>query len=273
MSAVIKINDVAMVPIDYRGVRVMTLAMMDAAHKRPEGTARRTLNENRKHLIEGEDFHEINQPDEIRTLGFSRPQGGTPAMVVLLTETGYSMLVKSFTDDLAWDVQRQLVKSYFKTSDTPSKPRQIGVDPGLSAFRTSRAIASNAKTAESICALFPSLGQAAKQTIYAKLVNAAAGQDVVPLPTVENLLSATAVGKKFNVSANAIGKLANAHGLKVAQYGEYAMDKSQSSEKQMPSFRYNAAGVTRIGELLQARATPPQQQGALPLADHSGGPQ
>lgn len=151
-----------------------------------------------------------------------------------------------------------------------SAQRQLGVDPALSAFRMSRAIASNAKTAESICALFPSLGEAAKQTIYAKLVNAAAGQDVVPLPTVENLLSATEVGAKFNISANAVGKLANAHGLKVAQYGEFAMDKSQHSNKQMPSFRYNPAGVARIGELLRQDA-PPQQQAALPLADQNGG--
>ena len=28
------------------------------------------------------------------------------------------MLVKSFTDDLAWDVQRQLVNGYFKTKET-----------------------------------------------------------------------------------------------------------------------------------------------------------
>ena len=32
----------------------------------------------------------------------------------LITETGYLMLVKSFTDDLSWEVQRQLVQSYFK---------------------------------------------------------------------------------------------------------------------------------------------------------------
>lgn len=30
--------------------------------------------------------------------------------VTLMTETGYLMLVKSFTDDLAWKVQRELVK-------------------------------------------------------------------------------------------------------------------------------------------------------------------
>jgi hypothetical protein len=148
------------------------------------------------------------------------------------------------------EVQTKVLDRLIELEGAVPARQPIGVDPALSAFRTSRAIASNAKTAESICALFPSLGPAAKQTIYAKLVNAAAGQDVVPLPIVENLLSATEVGKKFKVSANAIGKVANAHGLKVAQYGEFAMDKSQYSDKQMPSFRYNAAGVARIGELL-----------------------
>lgn len=36
--------------------------------------------------------------------------------VTLLTESGYLMLVKSFTDELAWNVQRQLVKSYFRVN-------------------------------------------------------------------------------------------------------------------------------------------------------------
>lgn len=261
MNNIVKINDVELTPIEYRGVRVMTLAMMDTAHKRPEGTARRNYNENKIRLIEGEDYF-VRNSSEAREMGFVAPNG-----LVLLTETGYSMLVKSFTDDLAWDVQRQLVRSYFKRADAGNgKPRSLGTDPALSAFRQSRAIASSAKVAESICAMFPDLGAASKQTIYAKLVNAAAGQDVVPLPAVEKLWSATEVGKKFKVSANAIGKLANAHGLKVDQYGTYAMDKSQHSEKQMPSFRYNAAGVARIGELLSTTrsAAPAQQSLALP---------
>lgn len=147
--------------------------------------------------------------------------------------------------------------------------RPSGTDPALSAFRQSRAIASSAKVAESICAMFPALGAASKQTIYAKLVNAAAGQDVVPLPEVEQLWSATEVGAKFKVSANAIGKLANAHGLKVDQYGQFAMDKSQHSAKQMPSFRYNAAGVARIGELLGADAESQSPQAQLKLSGGS----
>lgn len=42
-----------------------------------------------------------------------RHRGGNRSDITLVTESGYLMLVKSFTDDLAWDVQRQLVKRYF----------------------------------------------------------------------------------------------------------------------------------------------------------------
>lgn len=37
--------------------------------------------------------------------------------VTLITESGYLMLVKSFTEDLAWEVQQKLVNSYFKAAD------------------------------------------------------------------------------------------------------------------------------------------------------------
>jgi hypothetical protein len=118
----LEINGMALVPIEHHGMRVMTLAMIDQVHHRPDGTARRNFNTNKERLIEGEDFFEIDQPNELRALGFSRPQGGLPAKMVVLTETGYSMLVKSFTDDLAWEVQRQLVKTYF------AKPAPV-IDP------------------------------------------------------------------------------------------------------------------------------------------------
>lgn len=99
---------------EYSGQRVVTFKDIDAVHGRPDGTASRNFRTNKGHFIESEDFYRLSQPDEIRRLGFERPQGGTPSEVVLLTEQGYLMLVKSFTDDLAWSVQRQLVNSYFR---------------------------------------------------------------------------------------------------------------------------------------------------------------
>ena len=38
--------------------------------------------------------------------------------IILITENGYLMLVKSLTDDLAWEVQRQLINTYFKAKET-----------------------------------------------------------------------------------------------------------------------------------------------------------
>lgn len=63
-------------------------------------------------LIESEDYFHVtrkNSMDEIRTLEIP-PKG-----IVLLTESGYLLLVKSFTDDLVWQVQRRLVKTISTT--------------------------------------------------------------------------------------------------------------------------------------------------------------
>lgn len=110
----ITINNTALAVKEYDNKRVITLKDIDDVHGRPSGTARKRFNDNRQHFIDGEDFYEVTQPSEIRTLGITRPQGGIPEKVILITESGYLMLVKSFTDDLAWDVQRRLVKDYFR---------------------------------------------------------------------------------------------------------------------------------------------------------------
>ena len=93
----------------YRERPVITFKDIDAVHKRPEGTARKRFNDNRKHFVSGVDFFVRKTDEAMKEFGISAPNGLT-----LITETGYLMLVKSFTDDLAWAVQRELVESYFR---------------------------------------------------------------------------------------------------------------------------------------------------------------
>ena len=112
------INNVSLSVKEWDGKRVVTFKEIDAVHGRPDGTAKRNFRSNRDHFIEGEDFFILDQPDEIRSLGIQRPQGGTPESVTLITESGYLMLVKSFTDDLAWKVQRELVNGYFRAKQS-----------------------------------------------------------------------------------------------------------------------------------------------------------
>lgn len=242
----VEIDGVQLVPIEYNGARVLTLSMMDAVHQRPKDTARKRFNDNKARFIEGEDYF-VRNSDEAKQMGYTAPNGLT-----LLTETGYSMLVKSFTDDLAWDVQRQLVKSYFaKPVLAPvAQPRRAGGNKSLDSFRQARALDIVTGVADRICAKFPSLGAPAQQGIYATLVNGVVGQVVIPLPKIERMYNATEVGAKFGVNKAVVGRLAKAHGVKIDKYGEWLLDKSQSSEKQVENFHYNEAGVARIGELL-----------------------
>ncbi|MDE6776841.1 MAG: ORF6N domain-containing protein, partial [Oscillospiraceae bacterium] len=98
---------------EYQGKRVVTFKDIDAVHERPAGTASRNFRKHRNHFIEGVDFFKIT-PDELRrTLGGEMDERQQND-IILITETGYLMLVKSFRDDLAWSVQRQLVSTYFQ---------------------------------------------------------------------------------------------------------------------------------------------------------------
>lgn len=108
MKNSITINKQNLTIKEYKGQRVVTFKDIDTVHGRPDGTAKRNFIVNKEHFIEGTDFYKI-QKDEIRTFGILSPRGA-----IIVTESGYLMLVKSFTDDLAWTVQRELVNSYFK---------------------------------------------------------------------------------------------------------------------------------------------------------------
>ncbi|MFR8011265.1 MAG: Bro-N domain-containing protein [Clostridia bacterium] len=77
------------------------------------------------------------------------------------------------------------------------------------------------------------------------------GEAVIPLPEkTERYYSATELGQIYGVSANKIGKLANANGLKTAEYGKEVWSKSEHSCKQVAQFLYNELGRARIEEIL-----------------------
>lgn len=110
------------------GQRVVTFNDIDAAHQRPEGTAGRNFRKNKKHFIEGIDFFQRNSSEAKQEYGITAPNG-----LILLSESGYLMVVKSFTDDLSWQVQRILVNSYFRAKEIllPAKQKSATV-PELS---------------------------------------------------------------------------------------------------------------------------------------------
>ena len=118
----VEINNVAIGIKEYEGKRVITFKDIDRVHERPDGTARKAFNRNKKRFIEGEDYFMIirNTPMSVSwTLNI--PHKG----LTLIAESGYLMISKVFDDDIAWDVQRKLVNSYFRVKELISQAPTI----------------------------------------------------------------------------------------------------------------------------------------------------
>ncbi|EDT2961205.1 Rha family transcriptional regulator [Salmonella enterica] len=121
----------------------------------------------------------------------------------------------------------------------------------LPEYRRARAIKMEVEAMSLALSFMPKLGDIAKQTAMARAVNDAAGIELLPLPKVEeHYHSASEVGEMLGVSAQKIGRVANANNLKSDEYGIFVMDKSAHSSKQVEAFRYNSNGVDALRHLI-----------------------
>lgn len=116
-NQIVKINNTDLSVKEFNGQRVVTFKDIDMLHERVEGTASKNFRNNKKHFIKNVDYFELSKNDVgenlSETYGFDKkaPKG------LLITESGYLMLVKSLQDHLAWKVQRELVNNYFRVKE------------------------------------------------------------------------------------------------------------------------------------------------------------
>lgn len=130
MTEMIHIGNSDIAIKEYKGKRVVTFKDIDEVHNRASGTANKRFLDNKKHFIDGEDFFTVSN-SEIRKSRIIPISDSDFMDKTLITESGYLMLVKSFTDDLAWDIQRQLVKTYFNATKKLSQEEMIRVQLGM----------------------------------------------------------------------------------------------------------------------------------------------
>lgn len=115
MNEILLANNASLTVKEYNGQRVVTFKDIDRVHQRKAGTAKYNFNYNRDKFVEGTDYYKASV-NELSGKFPLNSKGGNPNLpVILLTASGYLMIVKSFTDDLSWHIQRQLVDNYFNT--------------------------------------------------------------------------------------------------------------------------------------------------------------
>lgn len=248
----VQINQQAVTVKEYHGQRVVTFKDIDQCHGRPDGTARKRFNDNRQHFVEGTDFFTLKPSDiqksEKRTSGIALEDVNNRG-TAFITESGYLMLVKSFTDDLAWIVQRQLVNSYFRkptTLEDPTLKLQIQQ-------QRAHAMLMNAKT-RALKTISASLGDKklsalALQVFGLTAIEEVTGQKIDFRPECGKLYSAQQIADEVGSNRITVGKKATAAGLKTDEYGMTVLSKSEHSPKQVSTFMYNENGRAAVKKL------------------------
>ena len=135
MNEVITIENTEMKIREYNGQRVVTLKDIDMVHGKKSDTAKKSFQKHKKHFIPGTDYYEMTRKEFGERYSPNEKVAGNPNLkTYLFTESGYLMIVKVFTDELAWNVQRQLVNAYFRVkeeqsleqiTDFPDYPKRI----------------------------------------------------------------------------------------------------------------------------------------------------
>lgn len=132
MAELIKIEGTELSIKEYNGERVVTLRDIDFVHQKKSGSSKRTFERYKSHFILNEDYFELTRKDLGDKLSPNEKIVGNPNLkTYLLTESGYLMVVKGFTDDLSWQVQRSLVNGYFKAKDLATAVSTALIDDGL----------------------------------------------------------------------------------------------------------------------------------------------
>ena len=96
------------------------------------------------------------------------------------------------------------------------------------------------------------LSDVAKETAIITSAETLTGVSLGHRPRIEQTTySAKELGDVLGVSANRVGRIANAHGLKTKEYGLYYLNKSPHSDKQVEHFRYFEKSIDKFKSILE----------------------
>lgn len=250
--------------IENNDQRVLTTAQIAEEYGTTTDRIKNNFNANKSRYIEGKHYYCLTGDvlrdfkDKVRNSFLVKPNANT---LYLWTEKGALLHAKSLNTDKAWEAYDFLVDTYFAVKEKlipalKSNDNEIRRMEAEAKLTRARALQLNAENRRMKMLLehpnMNELSPIALETLGLRRFEQATGVDVGnALPETEMTYSATEAGKMLGgISANKIGSTANKHGLKIDKYGKKVMDKSRYSTKEVPTFRYNMAGVYKLAEIL-----------------------
>jgi len=168
--------------------------------------------------------------------------------IYILSERGYSKLLKILEDDVAWEQYEKLVDGYFNMRRAIKENKISLVKQKEIEARYKNATVRQANTLIKI-ADKPGIPETYKNILYSYAAALIAGQPLLPLPEAERTYTAAEIANELGITANMVGRIANKYGLKTDEYAVQVWDKSPYSAKQVSAWRYKESGKAKIMEL------------------------
>ena len=238
-NEIITINNVELGIKEYKKERVVTAWDIAKVHKKEVNDITKNFNNNKKKFILDEDYFLVNRTEiSERKISVQDFIPNNVKEIPLFTESGYLMLVKTFTDDLSWEIQRQLVKGYFKLKELKSS---VDKDKRLEIMEKN----ANVRMAKMLKSLIPfSKSERYKQILVSEATKVLTGRELIPPPEVEaKTITATQIAKILGVSVQKIGIISNKYNLKTEQNGYWVHEKAKYCNKEIPNFRYFESAI------------------------------
>lgn len=233
-NEIITINNVELGIKEYKKERVVTAWDIAKVHKKEVNDITKNFNNNKKKFILDEDYFLVNRTEiSERKISVQDFIPNNVKEIPLFTESGYLMLVKTFTDDLSWEIQRQLVKGYFKLKELKSS---VDKDKRLEIMEKN----ANVRMAKMLKSLIPfSKSERYKEILVSEATKVLTGRELIPPPEVEaKTITATQIAEILGVSFQKIGIISNKYNLKTEQNGYWVHEKAKYCNKEIPNFRY-----------------------------------
>lgn len=247
-NKLVKINNVELGIKEYKKERVVTAWDIAKVHSREPREITQQFNRNKDKFILNEDYFILKIKDfseRFKTIQSSESQSviqdfipNNVKEIPLFTESGYLMLVKTFTDDLSWEIQRQLVKGYFKLKELKSS---VDKDKRLEIMEKN----ANVRMAKMLKSLIPfSKSERYKEILVSEATKVLTGRELIPPPEVEaKTITATQIAEILGVSVQKIGIISNKYNLKTEQNGYWVHEKAKYCNKEIPNFRYFESAI------------------------------
>ncbi|MDT9336925.1 ORF6N domain-containing protein [Clostridium perfringens] len=245
------------------GKKAMLVKEIANIHNKDLRVINQNIERNRERFKDNIDIVDLKGTDFAITLSdsgiYTQNSMNASKNIYLLSERGYSKLLKILEDDFAWEQYDKLVDGYFNMRNQLSSGQaQKQIKPNLkekeiqTRFNNSLARKANAllKIAND-----PLTTKERKKALLAQATEILTGtKEIKPLPQpIKKTYSATEIGNKLGISSNKVGRLANAHNLKTPEFGMFFKQTLEKNDKEVEEFKYYENVIPVLQSLLNVQ--------------------